>query len=123
MTMIEVSPNATLDEIRNRVPFFKMFSARRYTLHTEGGDTLEESQFGTLLFRDSGLRHGSRVTMREPQREGASMHSEENGVLEEEEGAGEEGGRGVRECGEDEMEEMPEGGLAAEGGEDEMVEE
>jgi len=31
-TSIDVSPNETLEIIRNRVSFFKMFSQRRYTL-------------------------------------------------------------------------------------------
>jgi len=31
-TSIDVNPNETLEIIRNRVSFFKMFSQRRYTL-------------------------------------------------------------------------------------------
>ena len=60
-TSIDVNPNDNLEEIRTKVHFFKMFSQRRYTLETEANQVLEESQFSTLKFRDSGLKHGSKL--------------------------------------------------------------
>jgi hypothetical protein len=81
-------------------------------LVTDGGNTIDRDQYGSLHFRDSGLRHGSRLFMRPPQRE-----REENEVADESEveEQGDEEGREFGEGGEDEMIEM-------EGGEDEMVE-
>lgn len=64
-----MSPNDTLDSVRNKVPFFGLFAQRNYTLFTDGGDKIEGGQFTSLLFRDSGLRNGSRLFMRPPARE------------------------------------------------------
>jgi len=63
---IEVNPNETIDQIRHKVPFFSLFSQRNYTLVTDGGNTIERDQLGSLHFRDSGLRNGSRLFMRPP---------------------------------------------------------
>lgn len=71
---------------------------------TDGGDKIEREQFGTMLFRDSGLRNGSRLFMRPPQRERDDHASNE---VDED---GEEGAIKYGEGGEDEMEEMMEGG-------------
>jgi len=102
---IEVSPNDTLDSVRNKVPFFSLFAQRNYTLVTDGGDKIEGGQFTSLLFRDSGLRNGSRLFMRPPARERDERAQNEMDV------EGDEGGiMRYWEGGEDEMEEMFEGG-------------
>jgi hypothetical protein len=123
-TSIDVNPNETLEIIRNRVSFFKMFSQRRYTLeNVETHDVFEDSQFATLKFRDSGLKNNSRLVMKEPNRDARASNSAASEPAAEENEAdrqqavifGEEGGLNFGEGGEDEMVEM-------EGGEDEMVE-
>lgn len=38
---IEVSPNDLVDSIRNKVPFFSLFSQRNYRLMTDGGNPIE----------------------------------------------------------------------------------
>lgn len=68
-TTIDVNPNDNLEEIRSKVHFFKMFSKRSYTLETETNEVLEESLFTSLKFRDSGIKHGSKLVMKEPNRE------------------------------------------------------
>lgn len=118
---IDVNPNESLEIIRSKVPFFKMFSQRRYTLESESGEVFEESQFTSLKFRDSGLKNNSKLVMKEPSRQDAGQASQEEQEQSEPGspavifGEGEEGKFGG-EGGEDEMVEM-------EGGEDEMVEE
>lgn len=100
-----MSPNDTLDSVRNKVPFFGLFAQRNYTLFTDGGDKIEGGQFTSMLCRDSGLRNGSRLFMRPPARE------RDERVSNEMEYDGEEGGiMRYGEGGEDEMEEMFEGG-------------
>jgi hypothetical protein len=76
VTSIEVSPNETMDVIRQRVPFYKMFASRRYTLQIEGGETIDDSTLGTMLWRDSGVKDGSRIVMKEPVRERAVASAE-----------------------------------------------
>lgn len=119
---IDVNPNETLEIIRNRVSFFKMFSQRRYTLeNVETHDVFEDSQFATLKFRDSGLKHNSKLVMKEPTREARVRNSAASEPAAQEKEAdsqpavifGAEGGLNYGEGGEDEMVEM-------EGGEDEM---
>ena len=114
-----MSPNDLVDSIRNKVPFFSLFSQRNYRLMTDGGNPIERDQFATLHFRDSGLRNGSKLKMVPPQREretGAAAGSEEPAVADEE---AEEGMLIAGEGGEDEMLEIAGG----EGGEDEIHEE
>lgn len=109
---IEVSPNDTIDAIRSKAPFFSLFTQRNYMLVTDGGNTIDRDQYGSLHFRDSGLRHGSRLFMRPPHRD-----RDENELGEESEEAeqDDEGQRFGGEGGEDEMVEM-------EGGEEEIEE-
>lgn len=122
-TSIDVNPNETLEIIRNRVSFFKMFSQRRYTLeNVETHDVFEDRQFTTLKFRDSGLKHNSKLVMKEPYREARASNSAASEPAADDNEAdsqqavifGAKGGLNFGEGGEDEMIEM-------EGGEDEMV--
>jgi hypothetical protein len=109
---MEVDPSDTFETIRHKVSFFSVFTQRHYSLQiVETGETLPIEKFSKLSFRDAGLKTGSRLVMRPPQKERiyAEDPSNEQEVLEEGFGGGGEGG-------EDEMLEM-------EGGEDQMDEE
>lgn len=66
---IEVSPNDTLEQIRIKANFYQLFTQRNYTLETDGGITIERDKLPTTYFRDSGLRNGSNIYMRPPQRD------------------------------------------------------
>ena len=65
----DVSPNDTLDQIREKTTFYQLFTQRNYTLETDGGITIERDKLSTTYFRDSGLRNGSNIFMRPPIRE------------------------------------------------------
>lgn len=108
-----------MDAIRRKVPFYKIFSQRRYQLYFEETDRVfAESELGDILFRDSGLKSGSKIILREPQRAPRQPEEEEEEVAEEssaEEGEAEHLAGEGWEGGEDEMIEM-------EGGEDELSE-
>ena len=93
------------------MPFFSLFTQRNYTLNTEAGSTITRDQYGTLHFRDSGLKNGSKLIMKPQQRERAEASNEQMADSEEaEEAAGEEDAGVAGEGGEDEMIEMCEGG-------------
>lgn len=109
---------------------------------TENDTTLERDQLATLLFRDSGLRNGSRLKMVPPQREQETNNyrangeqdgqgdceDESNDAGQQELHGGEEGMMFAGEGGEDEIVEMGEGGedemlqIENEGGEEELHE-
>jgi len=65
---IDVSPNDTMDLIRAKSGFYELFTQRNYTLETDGGITIERDKMASTYFRDSGLRNGSNIFMRPPQR-------------------------------------------------------
>lgn len=134
-----MNPNETVDSIRHKVPFFSLFSQRNYRLVTDSDTTLERDQLATLLFRDSGLRNGSRLKMVPPKREeengnyrssgeGQPDENDENDAEQQELDGGEEGMMFAGEGGEDEIVEMGEGGedemlqMEDEGGEEELLE-
>jgi hypothetical protein len=77
VTSIEVSPSETMDVIRTRVPFYKMFAQRRYTLQLEGGEPIDECTLAGTFWRDSGIKDGSRLLMKEPARERAVQEAED----------------------------------------------
>ena len=111
---IEVSPNDTIDSIRNKVHFFSLFSQRNYKLVTESGTSIERDQLTTLKFRDSGLVNGQKLIMKPPQRERQSELVSQRRPQNEE---------SDRESEAQEVAEGEEGfAFAGEGGEDEMVE-
>ena len=108
----DVSPNDTLEQIRLKTNFYQLFTQRNYSLETDGGVTIERDKLATTYFRDSGLRNGSNIFMRPPQRDQQRSTVE----VEDDQEEGEEGGF-FGEGGEDEMNEM-----MGEGGEDEIEE-
>lgn len=65
---IEVDPLCCMDTMRSKVHFFKQFvNTRKYQIYSQELEKVfEPEQLGTLLFRDSGLVHGSSITLREP---------------------------------------------------------
>ncbi len=115
VTTLEVSPSEPMAVLRSRVPFYKMFAQRRYTLQLEGAtEPIDDASLAAVLWRDSGVKHGSRLIMKEPARERAVLPAAAAGS------ARGEGATAVEfEVGEGEFEE---GGFEGEGGEDEMVE-
>lgn len=67
--IIEVGPNEKMDVIRNRVHFFHMFSARNYqVVNLKDNRIFENDDLNTLLFRDSNLKSGDELTLKEPEK-------------------------------------------------------
>ena len=66
-TTIEVSPNETMDVLRSKVSFLKIFMQRRYQIYSVELDRVfEASTLPTIFFRDSGLTNGAKLQIREP---------------------------------------------------------
>ena len=84
----DVSPNDTLEQIRLKTNFYQLFTQRNYSLETDGGVTIERDKLATTYFRDSGLRNGSNIFMRPPQRDQQRSTVE----VEDDQEEGEEGG-------------------------------
>jgi hypothetical protein len=133
-----VNPNETVDSIQHKVPFFSLFSQRNHRLVTDSDTTSERDQLATLLFRDSGLRNGSRLKIVPPKREEENGNYQSSGEgqvkindehdAEQHELEGEEGMMFAGKGGEDEIVEMGEGGedeklqMEDEGGEKQLLE-
>lgn len=109
---IEVGPEETMDVIETRVSFFRMFQARNFQIYDPQLDrVIEGGILSTTLFRDSQLKNGSKLVLREPVKkkldaDGEPMESEEE--EDEEEGEAEM----LEEGGEDEIYDMNEEGEA-----------
>lgn len=67
---IEVGPNEKMDIIRSRVPFFHMFSNRNYQVICPQQDNrvYDTNELNTLLFRDSNLKNGNELLLKEPEK-------------------------------------------------------
>lgn len=109
---IEVGPEESMDVIESRVSFFRMFQARNFQIYDPQMDrVIEGGTLGSTLFRDSQLKNGSKLVLREPVKkkidaDGEPMESEE-------EDEGEEGeAEMLEEGGEDEIYDMHEEGEA-----------
>ncbi len=89
-----------------------MFTQRNYSLVDEKGTPIEREVQGSLKFRDSGLKSGSKLVLRPPQkdREIEAVDADEEGAIV------------LGEGGEDEMVEFEGGEDEMEGGESEMAE-
>jgi len=68
--LVEVGPNEKMDVIRQRVPFFHIFSARNYELICPQQDSriFENEDLNSLLFRDSNLKSGNELILTEPKK-------------------------------------------------------
>lgn len=56
-----------MDIIRNKVPFYNMFSSRGCVLYDPNKDRYyENEEINTLLFRDSGLKDNSELQLKAP---------------------------------------------------------
>lgn len=67
---IEVGPNEKMEVIRSRVPFFHIFSARNYDVvcPTQDNRVFEPNELNQLLFRDSNLKSGDELVLKEPEK-------------------------------------------------------
>lgn len=64
---VEVSPEETMETLENRVSFFKMFRQRGFQLYSAENDRVFDfDELPSTLFRDSGLKNGSKLIMRQP---------------------------------------------------------
>lgn len=126
---IEVGPNEKMEVIRNRVPFFHIFSARNYEIVCPQRDNrvFEPEELNSLLFRDSNLSNGMELIMKEPSKKsGSRVRQQDEGDEEEQVENDDE----VEYLDSDEEaiariqreKEAEEGGAFGEGGEDELSE-
>jgi len=118
-----------MEVIRNRVPFFHIFSARNYELVCPQRDNrvFEPEELNTLLFRDSNLSNGMELIMKEPEKKSGSRVRQQDEAEEEEPQEYDEeveyldsDEEEIRRLQLEKMEE--EGGAFGEGGEDELSE-
>merc|ERR1740139_829842 len=117
-----------MEVIRNRVPFFHIFSARNYELVCPQRDNrvFEPEELNTLLFRDSNLSNGMELIMKEPEKKSGSRVRQQDEAEEEPQEDDEEveyldsDEEEIRRLQLEKMEE--EGGAFGEGGEDELSE-
>ena len=104
---VEVGPEESMDVLETRVSFYRLFSSRGFQLESpenELNKVFQREDLESTLFRDSQLKNGSKLVLKEPAKVKRGPDGEP--IESEEEEDGEEG--------EDEMME--------EGGEDEMIE-
>jgi hypothetical protein len=102
---VEVSPEETMDTLEHRVSFFKMFKQRGNQLYSAESDRVfDYDELHNILFRDSGLKNGSKLIMRQPPKNvqpGDTVSEDLNEMILMDEGF---------EGGEDEIEDMDEEG-------------
>jgi len=102
---VEVSPEETMDTLEHRVSFFKMFKQRGNQLYSAESDRVfDYDELHNMLFRDSGLKNGSKLIMRQPPKNvvpGDTVTEDLNEMILMDEGF---------EGGEDEIEDMDEEG-------------
>ena len=128
---IEVGPNEKMEVIRNRVPFFHIFSARNYELVCPERDNrvFEPEELNTLLFRDSNLSNGMELIMKEPSKKSGARVRQQDEAADEEDDV-EDPDEEVEYLDSDEeairliqlQKQADEGGVFGEGGEDELSE-
>ena len=65
VNQIEVSPDETMDTLRQKVPFFKLFTSRGYNIICEKPEIeFKSEQLGSTLFKDSGLTNGATIVLK-----------------------------------------------------------
>lgn len=65
VNQIEVSPEETMDTLRQKVPFFKLFTSRGYNIICEKPEIeFKSEQLGSTLFKDSGLTNGATIVLK-----------------------------------------------------------
>ena len=117
---VEVSPEETMDTLEHRVSFFKMFKQRGNQLYSAEADRVfDYDELHNILFRDSGLKNGSKLIMRQPPKNvqpGDTESEELNEMILMDEGfeGGEDEIEDMDEEGEVEMDEPPPGFKATE---------
>lgn len=83
-----------MDIIRSRVPFFHMFSNRNYQVICPQQDNrvYDTNELNTLLFRDSNLKDGNELLLKEPEKSPTATrkYQEEDNSDDNNEGEGEE---------------------------------
>lgn len=58
-----------MDVLRNKVSFYRLFMQRQYQLYSPDLErAFDPNELTTLMFRDSGLKNGSKLEIREPSR-------------------------------------------------------
>jgi hypothetical protein len=101
-----VGPEELMDVIEDRVSFFRMFKQRGFEIYAPEIDRIfEVSDMTTTLFRDSGLKNGSKLVLCEPSKRVADS-DEENEASDVDAEGGE--SEMMEEGGEDEQDEMNE---------------
>ena len=64
---VEVGPEENMDVIEDRVSFFRMFKQRGFEIFAPDADKIfEAGDLSSTLFRDSGLKHQSKIVLCEP---------------------------------------------------------
>jgi len=67
---VDVNPNDKMDVLRSKIHFYQMFSGRGCQLYDPQADRFYETEeINTLHFRDSGLKNGAEIQMKEPPRQ------------------------------------------------------
>lgn len=67
---VEVSPEETMETLEHRVEFFKQIKQRGFQLYCAEADRVfDYDELPNILFRDSGLKNGSKLIMRPPPKE------------------------------------------------------
>lgn len=75
----EVDPDESMDVIRTRAPFYRLFTQRRYSLYrlkgAKGdqveGDAFDDASLFAITWRESGAASGGRFVLKEPSRDRA----------------------------------------------------
>lgn len=64
---VEVGPEEIMEVIEDRVPFFRMFKLRGFEIFAPDiGRIYDNEEMSSILFRDSQLKNGSKLILREP---------------------------------------------------------
>lgn len=62
---IEVSPDETMDVLRQKVPSFRMFTSRGYSIVCEKTEKeFSSDELNSTLFKDSGLANGATIVLK-----------------------------------------------------------
>ena len=102
---VEVGPEEAMDVIEQRVSFFRMFKLRGFEIYAPDIDRIfDTAEMGSMLFRDSQLKNGSKLVLCEPAKHQAESDEDAEGDDNGEEGEDEM----MEEGGEDEVDEMNE---------------
>lgn len=122
---LEVSPEEKMDTILSRVGFCRMFQQRGFQLYSPDLDRqFEAMELSSILFRDSNLKNNSKLVLRRPPVEAINDAGDSDSDMEIDEGfeGGEDELEDMDEQGEDEIDEPGEEGAAEEGGDPDAAE-